>query len=65
LALVPQVGEEAMNQLSISPSKEIVPVLVAAADDRAGVRFLELVAAQIRNPHTLRAYAYRSRIEGF
>jgi hypothetical protein len=46
-----------MNQLSISPSQEIVPALVAAADDRAGVRFLELVAAQIRNPHTLRAYA--------
>ena len=54
-----------MNQLSISSSQEMLPARVAAVGDRAGVRFLELVAAQIRNPHTLRAYAYRSRTEGF
>jgi site-specific recombinase XerC len=33
------------------------PALVAAAGERAGVRFLEFFAAAIRNPHTRRAYA--------
>ncbi|MEA1648785.1 tyrosine-type recombinase/integrase [Nitrospirillum sp. BR 11164] len=33
------------------------PKLVVAAGDRAGVRFLEFFAAQIRNPHTRRAYS--------
>ena len=31
--------------------------LVAAAGERAGMRFLEFFAANIRNPHTRRAYA--------
>lgn len=33
------------------------PALVAAAGDRAAYRFLEFFTAQIRNPHTRRAYA--------
>lgn len=33
------------------------PVLVAAAGDRASIRFLEFFASAIRNPHTRRAYA--------
>src|ERR1035438_7448293 len=33
-----------------------LPSLVAASSDRAGVRFLEFFAAQIRNLHTRRAY---------
>jgi len=33
-----------------------LPILVAAAGDQAGIRFLEFFAAQIRNPHTRRAY---------
>jgi hypothetical protein len=33
-----------------------VPTLVAAGE-RAGMRFLEFFAANIRNPHTRRAYA--------
>jgi site-specific recombinase XerD len=33
------------------------PALVAAAGERAGVRFLEFFASAIRNPHTRRAYA--------
>jgi hypothetical protein len=33
-----------------------VPVLVAVAGERAGMRFLEFFAANIRNPHTHRAY---------
>jgi formate-dependent phosphoribosylglycinamide formyltransferase (GAR transformylase) len=31
--------------------------LVAAAGERASIRFLEIFAANIRNPHTRRAYA--------
>jgi site-specific recombinase XerC len=34
-----------------------LPALVAAAGKHAGIRFLEFLAAQIRNPHTRRAYA--------
>jgi site-specific recombinase XerD len=34
-----------------------MPVLVTAAGDRAGIRFLEFFASAIRNPHTRRAYA--------
>jgi hypothetical protein len=33
------------------------PALVIAADERAGVRFLELFASAIGNPHTRRADA--------
>src|SRR5687768_14681788 len=38
---------------------QIVPALVAAAGDRARLRFLEFFAAAIRNPHTRRAYGPR------
>jgi site-specific recombinase XerD len=34
----------------------IVPALIAAAGERASRRFLEFFAANIRNPHTRRAY---------
>ncbi|TLU70656.1 integrase [Lichenicoccus roseus] len=34
-----------------------VPVLVTAAGERAGIRFLEFFASTLRNPHTRRAYA--------
>jgi hypothetical protein len=34
----------------------IVPALIAAAGERASLRFLEFFAANIRNPHTRRAY---------
>ena len=33
-----------------------VPGIIAAAGERAGMRFLEFFAANIRNPHTRRAY---------
>ena len=33
-----------------------LPALIAAAGDRASLRFLEFFAANIRNPHTRRAY---------
>jgi hypothetical protein len=34
-----------------------VPVLITAAGEQASMRFLEFFAANIRNPHTRRAYA--------
>ena len=40
-----------MNEL-VPISSSPVPALIAAAGDRAGIRFLEFFAAQIRNPHT-------------
>jgi site-specific recombinase XerD len=39
-----------------------VPALIAAAGERASMRFLEFFAANIRNPHTRRAY-YRAAEE--
>lgn len=47
-----------MNQLAPLPSSvRALPALIAAADDRAQLRFLEFFAVTIRNPHTRRAYA--------
>lgn len=34
-----------------------MPALVAAAGDQAGWRYVEFFTANIRNPHTRRAYA--------
>src|SRR3954470_14827116 len=34
------------------------PPLISAAGDRAAYRFLEFFTAQIRNPHTRRAYVH-------
>src|SRR6516225_2385851 len=45
-----------MNQL-VPLSSPALPDLVVAAGERAGIRFLEFFAANIRNPHTRRAYA--------
>ena len=45
-----------MNQL-VPISASALPALISAAGDRAGIRFLEFFAAQIRNPHTRRAYS--------
>jgi site-specific recombinase XerD len=50
-----------MNQL-VSISGPVLPALVAAAGERAEMRFLEFFAANIRNPHTRRAY-YRAAEE--
>jgi site-specific recombinase XerD len=44
------------GELTVLPSASL-PALVAAADERASMRFLEFFAANIRNPHTRRAYA--------
>jgi site-specific recombinase XerC len=45
-----------MNQLVPISSLSSLPTLVAAAAERASMRFLEFFAANIRNPHTRRAY---------
>jgi integrase/recombinase XerC len=39
------------------PAQTHFPAIIAAAGERAGMRFLEFFAANIRNPHTRRAYA--------
>jgi site-specific recombinase XerD len=54
-----------MNQLAPLPSpNHSVPVVVDAAGARASYHFLEFFTAQIRNPHTRRAYA-RAAMEFF
>jgi site-specific recombinase XerD len=45
-----------LNQLA-RVSASTMPALVIAAGDRAEIRFMEFFAANIRNPHTRRAYA--------
>ncbi|MGD0939868.1 MAG: site-specific integrase [Terracidiphilus sp.] len=46
-----------MTDQLVPRSGSTLPALVTASGGRAGVRFLEFFAAQIRNPHTRRAYA--------
>ena len=46
-----------MNQLALLDASPNLPALIAVAGERAGTRFLEFFAANIRNPHTRRAYA--------
>jgi hypothetical protein len=45
-----------MNQLVSITASTNLPALIAVAGDRASRRFLEFFAANIRNPHTRRAY---------
>jgi site-specific recombinase XerC len=51
-----------MNQTVPITTSNGLPVLIAAGGERAGMRFLEFFAANIRNPHTRRAY-YRAADE--
>jgi integrase/recombinase XerC len=46
-----------MNQLVVISELRNLPALVADADERTQIRYLEFFAANIRNPHTRRAYA--------
>src|SRR5437868_1890508 len=50
-----------MNQL-VPVGSPALPALVTAAGERASMRFLEFFAANIRDPHTRRAY-YRAAEE--
>jgi site-specific recombinase XerD len=45
-----------MNQVALIATSPVLPALIAVAGDRASRRFLEFFAANIRNPHTRRAY---------
>jgi hypothetical protein len=45
-----------MNQLVPIATTSALPALIAVAGERASRRFLEFFAANIRNPHTRRAY---------
>lgn len=50
-----------MNKLTPLPSPALaLPALIASADDRAQLRFIEFFAANIRNLNTRRAYALRA-----
>jgi site-specific recombinase XerD len=42
---------------TLMPDTHLVPALIAAAGEQAGWRFVEFFTANIRNPHTRRAYA--------
>ena len=48
-------GGDLVNELV--PIGSTVPTLINAAGARASMRYLEFFAANIRNPHTRRAYA--------
>jgi site-specific recombinase XerD len=45
-----------MTKLVVLPSQFVCPILIAAAGDKAQIRFLEFFASNIRNAHTRRAY---------
>jgi hypothetical protein len=45
-----------MNQLAPITVSGTLPALVTVAGDRASLRFMEFFGANIRNPHTRRAY---------
>jgi site-specific recombinase XerD len=47
---------EVVEVMPVHPTKAVVPALVATAGDHARRRFLEFFTANIRNPHTRRAY---------
>ncbi|WP_287786715.1 hypothetical protein [Acidiphilium sp.] len=43
-----------MKQVAPISTASMLPALIAAAGERTHLRFLELFAANIRNPHTRR-----------
>jgi hypothetical protein len=45
-----------MNELVLIAAQTTLPTLIAASGERPSLRFLEFFAANIRNPHTRRAY---------
>src|SRR5580658_3230430 len=47
-----------MSQTLALSSPQSLPALVTSAGERAGIRFLEFFASNIRNPNTRRAYAH-------
>jgi site-specific recombinase XerC len=57
-----KTAARAANEPTLPISSPALPALVTAAGERASMRFLEFFAANIRNPHTRRAY-YRAAAE--
>jgi len=59
MAVSPTSATVQVHPVSLQTARgvAVLPVLVAAAGERASVRFLEFFASTIRNPHTRRAYA--------
>jgi len=53
-----QTEVKEMNQLAPLAPSHAMPALITAAGDQASLRFLEFFAANIRNPHTRRAYSH-------
>jgi len=47
--------------LAPTTDRNVLPALIAAAGDAAGWRYIEFFTANIRNPHTRRAYARACR----
>lgn len=47
-----------MNQLARITAAPVLPAIIASADDRAQLRFVEFFAVTIRNPNTRKAYAF-------
>ncbi|MDE1181503.1 tyrosine-type recombinase/integrase [Paraburkholderia sp.] len=47
-----------MSRLAVPAGRSTVPALVAEAGERAGIRFLEFFASNVRNWNTRRAYAH-------
>jgi site-specific recombinase XerD len=56
-ARLPIIRDANTHTISTHPP-DTVPALIAAAGERVSLRFLEFFAANIRNPHTRRAYAH-------
>lgn len=56
---------EIVGVMPVHPTKAVVPALVATAGDHARRRFLEFFTANIRNPHTRRAYGRYGRTGSF
>jgi site-specific recombinase XerD len=55
---LPAIMEPARpGALTPLPDTHLVPALIAAAGEQAGWRYVEFFTANIRNPHTRRAYA--------
>ena len=54
---IASVGAQNANRRLASHHGMELPALIAAGDERAGIRFLEFFASTIRNQHTRRAYA--------
>src|ERR1700739_2971030 len=53
-AIIPPARPGALTPL---PDGNLIPGLIAAAGDQAAWRYIDFFTANIRNPHTRRAYA--------